>query len=281
MKQLLGLAAAMLLCLTSCDKFVEPKTSEIDGDMAGCYELTGTKYQYAVNEGVGSFVVTIKRTEQSVPFASEVVAPFNNGNDKNYYLAGFGYTLFDKNGKEIYKTTPEESNLSVEEVEAILALNAGEEKTLTIKVSEDIKPAKVALTTGLEFCNSGSVVFEGSIDKYEVKNMTVVFDFEKNRIKGKYQYTSFPEGAYLWWEGKLEAEQLAQGEYVWAVTITETNDNGGWSGNFDGKLVLLRKSDNEQYFYSLPGVFTNFRYNEFETNLKSPMLSELYAQKDE
>lgn len=276
----LGLLSLLAISFTSCEKFVEPQTAEIDGDLAGCFELTGEKYKLTSDDGCPEFTVTVRRTEQTVPFTADVVDPLtDDDNDSDdLYLAGFGFTLFDADGKEIEKKKASKADLDDDQVEALLRLKAGEEGQLTIKGKKDTKPAKVALTTTLKFQKTGTITFDGSIGKYGIKNMEIAFDFVKKEIKGKYQYSTSPARAYLWWNGTLDEKELKQGNYVWDVSINETNDNGGWSGNLNGRLILSRDSEKDQYYFTLPGDFTNFRFSTFPTHLKSPVLPELYKK---
>lgn len=277
MKNLLFTTLLMLL-MVSCDKFVEPKENEVDGDLKGCFELTGEKYDLVSDDNGASFTAKVRRTEQSVPFAPEVVAPFNDGDKKEFFLAGFGYTLFNKEGKEILTVKPEESKLSVEQVTKILSLKPGEEADLTINVPQGVEPAKISLSTVLKFVNSGNVKFEGAIGKYGVKNMEVEFNFAEKVVKGKYQYKSSPAGVYLWWNGRIQAIETEDGSYEWEVVIVESNDNGGWCGDFAATLQLTREAKNKDYYFSLAGDFTNFKYDNFKAELKSPVLPELYKE---
>lgn len=279
MKKILGTVLPGLLFFASCDRFVEPQSEKVDGDLSGCFELTGEKYQITDEDGSSQFIVTVRRTDQSVPYTPDVVCTFKDKTDESYYIAGFGYTLLDKEGKEIEEVDPDKAKLDSKEVLNLLTLKSGEEGELTIKIDKDKVPAKVALTTGLEFNKTGKIIFEGSIGKYAIKNMEVDFDFENKEIKGKYQYASSPAGAFVWWKGKIGESKLKQGKYVWEIEITENNDNGGWCGALDGHLVLSRDSETDEYFYTLPGEFTNFRFDKFETHLKSPVLTELYKDK--
>ncbi|MDE7413112.1 MAG: hypothetical protein K2N05_04885 [Muribaculaceae bacterium] len=279
LKKYLGLFLLMV-AFVSCDKFVEPKGSEIDGDLKGCFELTGEKYQYSKEGDEGVFTVTVRRTDQSVPYAPEVISTFSDDAKEQLYVAGFGYTLYDKDGSIIEEVKADKANLAANEVVNILKLKAGEEGQLSIRTKRADVPVKVALTTGMEFCNSGKVVLEGAIGRYGVKNTEIEVDFQKNEITGKYQYKSSPAGAFLWWKGKIEPTEMKQGNYEWKVTMTESNDRGGWSGDFTGSLTLSRASEKEEYHYSLPGDFTNSHFDTFRTDLNSPVLSDLYKSEE-
>lgn len=276
----LALLAALTLSITSCQKFVEPETSAIDGDLAGCFELTGEKYEVTNADGSQEFTVTVRRTDQTMPFTADVVGALEDDNaaDSCLCLAGFGFTLYDKEGAEIEKKQPAEADFDDVQIINLLKLKSGEEGQLTFKLKKDETPAKVSLTTGMKFLQTGKIIFEGAIGKYGIKNMEVEFDFVRKEIKGKYQYSSSPAGAFLWWKGTLDEKDLKQGNYVWDVSITESNDNGGWCGNFNGTLCLSRKSPQEAYFFTLPGEFTNFKFNTFQTDLTSPALPELYKK---
>ena len=278
-----SLATLTILALTvsSCQKFVEPKSAEIDGDLAGCFELTGKKYELISEDGSNQFTVNVRRTDQTMPFTSNTVGILSdNDNGDSYTLAGFGYTLFDETGNEIEQKEPAKAQLDKAQIKNLLDLKNGEESQLTITVDKELKPAKVQLSTGMKFQKTGKITFEGSIGKYAVKNMEVEFDFIKKEISGKYQYASSPAGAFLWWKGMLEEKELKQGNYVWDVSISETNDNGGWCGSFNGKLQLIRDSKTGQYYFLLPGEFANLKFDYYPTNLKSPELTTLYKATD-
>ncbi|MCM1153705.1 MAG: hypothetical protein NC328_08670 [Muribaculum sp.] len=264
-------AAALCLITASCNKAsVTPQTTEIDGDLKGAFELVDEEYPIEKGDD-GSYInVKVKRTDVSVPYVGDAVAVLGKSVDDDNIMvqAGFGYTLYDEAGKEI-ETVDAADNEEFKDEKAVLTLKEGTEGTLKIKVDAQAKPAKVKLTTKAKILSSGALWFVGSVGKYGVKNFEAHFNFTKGEEKGKYQYASSPAGAFLFFKGTNENYNVVDGTPQWKFNMNELNDNGGWSGTFEGTITLCREKPTAPYYYKMEGKFTNFRFDTYNFEISS------------
>ncbi|MBP3298705.1 MAG: hypothetical protein J6L73_03385 [Muribaculaceae bacterium] len=278
-KNLLSACALILVCLlTGCSKeaFVTPASTTPEGPLAKCFEIVDEKYpvQFA-DDGDCSVTIKIKRTDVSLPFTPETVALISAKDAGDALaLAGFGYTLLDANGKKIETETPEKNDDAAEEQLKLLKLKPGETGEITLEFDSDEIPEKVAFSTAVRLLGTGDIELTGGIDRYTVKNFKIGFDFADKEVKGKYQYSTSPAGAYLYLDGEVGKLTESDGNYIFTINMHEDNGQGMITGVFDGELALKRDSDTTPYYYTLTGNFVNYNGKEFVYNLRSAPLGE-------
>lgn len=265
----LFLAIASIV-MASCTKSVTPKEVEIEGDLKGAFELVDEAYPIEKGDGNSYITVKIKRTKVTVPYIGDAVAVLGKSVEDEGVMvqAGFGYTLYDESGKEI-ETVEATDNEEYKGEKAVLSLKEGEDGELKIKFDSNLTPAKVKLTTKAKILSSGALWFVGSIGKYKVKNFEAHFNFAKGEEKGKYQYASSAAGAFLYFKGTNENYNVVDGTPQWKFTMYEENDNGGWSGGFEGTITLCREKETSPYYYKMEGKFTNFRFDTYNFEISS------------
>lgn len=264
-------AGAFCLLLTGCSKSViTPEDTEINGDLAGAFEIVDESYPIESDGDDCSVTIKVKRTDVTVPYVEDKVIALGKQpeGDDTQVQAGFGYTLYDESGKEI-ETVEASDNESYKEVKSLLTLNKGEEGEFTITFPKDLKPAKISMTTKAKVLSSGPLEFVGSIGKYGVKNFEAVFNFEKGEEKGKYQYLTSPAGAFLFFKGTNESYNLTSDKKEWKFSMSETNDAGGWCGSYEGTISLCRDNNKSPYYYKMEGQFTNFRFDKYNFTISS------------
>lgn len=277
-----AIALALVCTLTGCNKeySVEPDPTSVDGALKGAFEVVAGQYPVTVDGDNASFTLKVKRTDGSVPYAAQAVDVITNENSEAFFVAGFGYKLLGADGQEIEAVKAKDNKADAKQQLQVLQLKKGEEAELTIsfKFNSDAVPAKVALTSEVEFLKADQLKLEGAIGKYGVKNFALDFNFVKQTVDGKYQYTSSPAGAYLYLKGSAKDVEESNGIYTWNIQITEDNGQGMTSGDFDGKLTLKRDSDNAPYYFTLTGDFVNYRFQTFTYNLKSQPIDEIFTK---
>lgn len=274
----------IVICLTGCKKeyILEAASPEISGDLEGAFTLVEEKYPMTVSEDGKTLSVTIKvkRTNISLPIVSDKTGAIcETPTDDILAQASFGLVFTDADGKEILTMSPKETKDCAKQQMSLLRLSPEStgELTVTIPFDKERIPAKVALTSELKFIGTQEIAFEGAIGKYGVKNFSIAFNFVEEAAKGKYQYTTSPAGAYLYLSGNIdEFKKEKDGEYVWTVSITEDNGQGMTSGELEGKLTLKRDSKTSPYYYTITGNFRNYRNDNFQCNLKTAPLADLY-----
>lgn len=261
---------AICLLATACSKSVSPKTTDIEGDLNGAFELVDEAYPIETSGDEASITLKIERTDVSVPYFGENVAALGKQvDDENVMVqAGFGYTLYDEAGTVIDEVEAAD-NEAYKDVKSILALKQGDTGQLKIKFDKNLKPAKVKLTSKAKILSSGSLWFVGAIGKYGVKNFEAQFNFAKGEEKGKYQYTSSPAGAYLYFKGTNENYNVVNGTPQWKFSMSEQNDAGSWCGSYEGTITLCRDNEKSPYYYKMEGKFTNFRFDTYPFTISS------------
>ncbi len=275
-QKFLCFAAAALLCLVSAcsKKEIKPVSTEVEGPLSGAFTVVDEVYPIETEGDVSTVVIKLKRTDVSLPFTSETVGNIASPNDEACVLAGIGYNLLDAAGDEI-KSCPADKNQKAEkEVLALLTLQPGETGTLTLTFNKESNPTEFKLTSDMKLLRTGKVRFDGAIGKYTVKNFDLETSFENGTIKGQYQYSSSPAGAFLPLTGFGEMQKPDNGVYTFNCSITEEGNGAMRSGAFVGKLQLTRDSKTSPYYYVLEGEFTNFNYEIFKFNLVSAPLTD-------
>ncbi|MCM1291686.1 MAG: hypothetical protein NC201_05925 [Prevotella sp.] len=267
----LTLIGVLSIFLWSCSKnTVKPEDTEIDGDLAGAFELVDEEYAIE-GEGESQYIdVKIHRTNVTVPYTTKAVAALGKSVDDDEVMvqAGFGYTLYDANGKEIEEVEASD-NEEFKDVKSVLSLENGDEGTLRIKLGDAKDVASIKLTTKAKILSSGPLEFVGAIGKYGVKNFEADFNFAKGEEKGKYQYTTSPAGAFLYFKGTNESYDLTSKTHTWKITMTETNENGSWCGSYEGTITLCRDNEKTPYYYKMEGKFTNFKFDTYSFTISS------------
>lgn len=296
----LSLAAwtcASLFLITSCksketteeekDPTLAVKTTTVDGTLNKAFELQEGDYAIDIKDGKATSTVKVKRTNVSVPFVPEYVAVsslYVEGEEAEGVMAyaGFGYTLYDADGKEIETVSAKENKNSQEQQLKLLSLKAGETGELTIEFDIDKLPASVSLTTNAWLAESLTIPFDGSIDKYTVKNFTMTFNFLSDEAVGQYQYTTSPAGSFLSLEGGMENYKYNEtnGTFTWVLGLLETAGPGMTSGMFDGQLYLTRENETSPYYYAITGDFAAYNGKEFKYLLKSAPIDKIFAEKN-
>ena len=264
---------SLLILTVSCGKELKTSSSEIEGDLNGCYELVEGSYKVSNDNGNNCVTVKITKTKETVPFTKQTVGAFGNDALTN---AGFGFILSDKANNTVYEFKASQGKMAPEQQEEVLNLQPGETGEVTFIFPKDIKAEYIKLTSEIKFNSTGIIPLEGSVDKYAVKNFNIEFDFKNGKIIGQYQYKTSPAGAYLYLLGREEENSMTQGNYSFKVAIAEMNTNGNLSGRIWGDLRLIRESKDKPYHYDLVCRFLNSNYSEFMTNLESAPLDKLY-----
>lgn len=271
-KTLTGLFGGVLLAmaLTSCgSETLKPEETKIEGDLSGAFTLVDEEYPITADGDKASVTLKIKRTDITVPYLQDKVGALGKeADDEMMVQAGFGYKLYDTDGKEIDDVAAAD-NEAFKEVKQVLNLQPGEEGELTITFDKKLKPATVLLTTKAKILSSGPLEFVGSIGKYGVKNFEADFNFVKGEEKGKYQYVTSPAGAFLFFKGTNESYNLTSNQNSWKFSMTETNDAGGWCGSYEGTITLMRENEKSPYYYKMEGKFTNFRFDTYNFTISS------------
>lgn len=258
----------------SCSKTVTPQDTKIDGDLAGAFSIVDEKYPIEKDGKDATVTIKIKRTDVTVPYVADKVCALGKDADEEMMVqAGFGYTLYDADGKEMEKISADD-NESYKQIAKILALAPGEEGELTLKFDSSLTPKTVGLTSKAKILSTGPLEFTGSIGKYGIKNFVAQFDFAKGSESGKYQYLTSPAGAYLYFDGKNEENKSAPDKKSWTFRMDEHADNTSWTGTFEGTIYLVRDSENEPYYYNMEGKFTNSRMSTFSFSLPSKPIVE-------
>lgn len=271
-----------LLCLlvaTGCvNQTIKPEESKIGGDLAGAFKLVDEDYPVESSGNESSVTLKIKRTDVTVPYLPDKVGALGKEADDDLMVqGGFGYKLYDESGKEIEEVSAADND-AYKQVKQILALQPGEEGELTITFDSKLKAASVELTTKAKILSSGPLEFVGSIGKYGVKNFEAEFNFAKGEEKGKYQYVSSPAGSFLFFKGTNESYSLTSDQNVWKFSMTETNENGGWCGSYEGTLTLTREDEKSPYYYKMEGKFTNFRFDTYPYTISSKAIGSKTAK---
>ena len=275
-KFFLTLGLFMSFILTGCGKKeVKILSTEVEGDLKGCFKVLDSVCEVVKDDnGNSAIIVNIQRTDESVPFTSETVSSFNQNNTKALVLAGFGYEGYNNNSDLSGELFADENNNYTEQQLKILQLQPGQKGTLTLSFEKDI-PENIILTSQLKFLSTGEISLNGAIGKYGIKNFTIEFNFEKNKISGQYQYLTSPAGAFLYLIGNIASDKLVPGDYSFNILIAEDNGKNQLSGQFKGQLKLVRDSKTSPYYYVLLGTFINKHYQDFRYDLKSVPLNEI------
>lgn len=275
-KLILSLGLVLTLLTTSCGKKeVRILSSNIEGDLKGCYIITDTICEVTKDdEGNSSIVVNIQRTEESVPYTAETIGVFGSDDSKALTLGGFGYEGYDNKGEQSIDISGEDYNYFKNQQGTILKLKPGESGSLTISFDGDI-PDGIIVTSQLKFRSTGEITLDGAIGKYGIKNCSVNFNFEDNKIIGQYQYLTSPAGSYLYLMGNIASYKYKPGDFSANIVIAEDNGQGTLTGKFKGQLKLVRDSKTSPYYYVLVGTFKNFRLQDFRYDLKSAPLNEI------
>lgn len=275
-KFLAPLALILMLVSTSCKENVEVKVPQVDGMLNGAYEtVTGS---YAVTkDSDGNKVVTvkIKRTNQSVPFSTKTVNTLTQQSDESITLAGFGYVGYDESGNEIVRVAPDNNGYYVDQQLAVLKLNKDATGNLTLVLNSDKLPASIAVTSGVNFVKSGEVPMTGTIGDLQTVNFSIDVDFAQKTLTGKYMYAKTAQyGVYLNFEGDIKKDEYKQGGINYTVDLREENQFGDWSGSFDGSIELTRDDATSPYYYTLKGIFTNYKGKTFQYDFVSQPISD-------
>lgn len=272
-KSLSLIAIASLFLFTSCMFFgknkVKVSESEVSGLLEGAFEAVTGEYEAQKSED-GDFLLTIKvkRTHQTVPYTEKTLTVLGVDEEDVITYAGFGYEATGQDGDET-EVKAAKALYDKKEVFDLLTLAPGEEGELTFRFDKNELPKELKLTSDVQLVSTGELKMEGAVDRYAVKNFTIDANFEKGKIDGKYQYTSSPEGAFLFLVGTVEKDVVKPGLFSYGISIEEQGDMGQHSGNFNGTLVLERNSKSEPYHYVMSGEEVNFRGQMFNFRFES------------
>ena len=273
---ILGSVLVLTLLATSCGKKeVKILSPNIKGDLSGCYKITDTVCEVTKDdEGKPSITINIQRTEESVPYTTETIGVFATNDTKALTLGGFGYEGYDEKGDLSLDISGEDNIYFMDQQVSILKLQSGESAKLMISFDGDV-PEGIIVTSQLKFVSTGEITLDGAIGKYGIKNCSMSFNFEDNKIIGQYQYLTSPAGSYLYLMGNVASFEYKPGDFSANIAIAEDNGKGTLSGKFKGQLKLVRDSKISPYYYVLVGTFRNSHLQDFRYDLKSAPLNEI------
>lgn len=151
--------AVAVAFLASCeDKQIKismkPQKTELSSDFSECFEVVDEPVTASVNANLvremlahSLWQVKIRRTDVPLPFDENInIAPYGSNCADGCYV-GFGLKITDADGNIIQENKPTEynSNCSIEDLDALLKLNAGEEMAICWPVSGKCVRAKEPL----------------------------------------------------------------------------------------------------------------------------------------
>lgn len=141
--------AIMAACLASCGgekkaeiPVVKPSTTEVSGDMDGCFKVVDKEYKGAEPDMVGRSLVTIEleRTDKELPFKlnGRELWCYGTSGEADHVMVGFGIEFMDKEGTIIDKVTANASGMSgsydPDEAVALAKLKAGQTGSIRFHV---------------------------------------------------------------------------------------------------------------------------------------------------
>lgn len=124
MKTLKIFAAAIIAaCLTSCGgekkaeiPVVKPSTTDVSGDMDGCFKVVDKEYKGTEPNMMGRSLVTIEleRTDKELPFKlnGRELWAYGTSGEADHVMVGFGIEFMDKEGTVIEKVSANASGMS-------------------------------------------------------------------------------------------------------------------------------------------------------------------------
>lgn len=277
LKSISLIAIASMFLFSSCmffgKKTVKVDSSEVSGLLEGAFEAVTGEYEVA-EEDDGSYLVTIKvkRTDESVPYTDKTVTVFGNDEDGVITYAGFGYIATGDNGEN--EVNAEKAVYNKKQVKDLLTLAKDEEGELTFRFDKEDLPKELKLTSDVKLVQTGEIEFDGAVDRYTTKNFTMEVNFDNDKVKGKYQYSTSPAGAFLFLVGEVQKDVIKPGFYSYGINIDEQGDYGQHSGDFNGTLILERESNKAPYRWIMSGEYVNFRGQTFNFKFESKPLGE-------
>ena len=271
--------AACALTLASCSNSITPETTEVGGNLLGCYKVEAKDYPLEGKDGRYTVTFDLERTDVSMPFTEETVSTFADPSDDSDFVAGFGIVLYDKNGEEIEKIPARKCDGKAEQQMKLFGLASGEKGKLSLRFECTEKPAKFRLVAQYDWLRTGPVVFDGSIGKYGVKNFEVDFNLKKGLAAGKYQYKTSPAGSFLYIRrGSILVDKESKKKNIFKFKLAECGNYDLITGDFNGTLSLKRDSETSPYYYEMEGTFTSMISStdkSYSFTLKSKPLSEI------
>lgn len=158
----LAIAAGMII--TSCggskkenkEIVLKPATTEVSGDMEGCFEVVDRQYK-AIGDIYKLISVEVKRTDEELPFelGSRELWSYSESGIMAAVKVGFGIEFLDADGNVLDKVSASGSGFSgsysPDEAKDIIKLKEGRTNTIRFKVNRDAEKAiSFRLTSAFE-----------------------------------------------------------------------------------------------------------------------------------
>lgn len=234
---LTAIATLLLLAMTACGSkekkqeggnetlTLKPATTEISGEMDGCFTVVDRSYKVKMEEFTGGILtVELERTDKPLPFSSEgrAIYSFGSFSQSAYVQVGFGIELLDEDGNIIDKTSASAGGLSgpysPDECVELVKLSEGKTGSIRFSISKDASEAvsfriTSAYRYGGKMYDSGSadddveVIDDGSDFKDTYNSIEVVEDDSPN------MQTSQSSGSQDW-DSLLDSYERFVDKYV-------------------------------------------------------------------
>lgn len=125
---------------TAAEQKIKPSTTNVSGDMRGCFKVVDREYKVRDDWGK-KVIVTLERTDKELPFdfkEYEIASYGTYSTVETLTLVGFSAEFYDEDGDVVVKADLE-SPYSHEEAPALVELEEGETGTITFSIYGDAK----------------------------------------------------------------------------------------------------------------------------------------------
>lgn len=153
-----GLAALLMGCVSTTKKesVVKPETTDVKGDLKGCYEVVEKDYKVR-EDGIHQVInIELKRTSKELPFDASVgefsYGTLDDNNGKRIKI-GFGIEFLDENNDVIESIKAGDSGwygADTDNIPDLIKLGVDDTGTLTIKVKGENNPVKFRILTNVQ-----------------------------------------------------------------------------------------------------------------------------------
>lgn len=176
--------------------YFTPETTDISGDLAGCYTVVDRKYK-----GTGDFLSTVAieltRTDKDLPFDENEgeLRSFSTHGSGPMINVGFGIEFLDKDGNIISKEDPSSSPYSGDEAVTLARLKKGDKSSIQFMLNKneakDVKSFRISSAVkkqeGKESKSSSSVSSSSSFDlEKEMKKAQKEYDEAYKKAQKEY-----------------------------------------------------------------------------------------------
>lgn len=228
---------------TAAEQKIKPSTTNVSGDMRGCFKVVDREYKVRDDWGK-KVIVTLERTDKELPFdfkEYEIASYGTYSTVETLTIVGFSAEFYDEDGDVVVKAELDDP-YSHEEAPVLVGLDEGETGTITFSIYGDAKEIAsiktFKISSGFEISvpadsddddEDYKSAWDEVEDEYESAWDEVEDEYEtaKQIVKGSYKAAA---AAASYYGGDVEDELEAAAE-EWEDAMDEAADE--WEDAMD------------------------------------------------